>query len=107
MIHGLIHILLHFAVPAMVAEIWFSDKWRRTWLIMVGTMLIDLDHFVATPLYDPNRCSIGTHPLHTSPLIALYALMLLHRKTRLVGIGLTIHIVLDAVDCMWMKGLFI
>ena len=29
---------------------------------------------VADPLYDPNRCSIGFHPLHTAPAVALYVL---------------------------------
>ena len=62
-------------------------------------LLIDVDHLLADPVYDPNRCSIGFHPLHTALPIALYGLLLLHPKTRLVGIGLCIHIVLDIGDC--------
>ena len=35
-----------------------------------ATMLVDLDHLLATPLYNPDRCSLGFHPLHTTlPII--------------------------------------
>ncbi|WP_267137011.1 DUF6122 family protein, partial [Stenotrophomonas sp. SG1] len=53
-------------------------------------------------IYAPNRCSIGFHPLHTAPAIAVYAGRCVPKKTRLFGIGLIIHIVLDAIDCWWM-----
>jgi hypothetical protein len=32
----------------------------------------------------------------------VYAGLCVPKKTRLVGIGLMIHIVLDAIDCWWM-----
>ena len=67
-------------------------------MLMCG-MIIDVDHLLADPIYDPNRCSIGFHPLHTVVPIALYGLLLIHPKTRLVGIGLYIHILLDIGDC--------
>ena len=38
-------------------------------------MLVDLDHLLADPIYDPERCSIGFHPLHSIPAIVVYALM--------------------------------
>ncbi len=38
-------------------------------------MLVDIDHLLATPVYDPNRCSIGFHPLHGFYPIALYVLL--------------------------------
>lgn len=72
---------------------------------MVITMLVDLDHLLATPLFDPNRCSIGFHPLHSYYAIVVYAVMALVPKTRLVGIGLLIHMLLDGTDCYWM-GIF-
>jgi len=62
-------------------------------------LLIDVDHLLADPIYEANRCSIGFHPLHTPVPIAFYGLLLFHPKTRLVGIGLTIHILLDISDC--------
>lgn len=62
-------------------------------------LLIDVDHLLADPIYAPDRCSIGFHPLHTTIPIVLYSLLLIHPKTRLAGIGLYIHILLDISDC--------
>ncbi|MCW9706394.1 hypothetical protein J6I44_05990 [Aliifodinibius sp. 1BSP15-2V2] len=81
-------------------------------------MVVDLDHLLADPIYDPERCSIGFHPLHTTPAIILYGLMFLiplllkskgetlsHQSGQgiihLVGLGLLIHMLLDGVDCMF------
>ena len=72
-------------------------------MVMASTILIDLDHLLATPVYDPLRCSIGHHPLHGLPVIGVYAAMLLWPKLRLIAIGLLVHIALDGVDCFWMK----
>ena len=69
---------------------------------MVATMIVDLDHLLADPIYDPERCSIGFHPLHTTPAIAVYVLLAAWPKTRLVGVGLLIHMALDLGDCAWM-----
>jgi Family of unknown function (DUF6122) len=95
-----LHLLLHFAVPIAVALTFFRSRWRSAALIMIATMLVDLDHLLANPVYDPNRCSIGFHPLHTWPAIAAYALLTLHPRTRLIGIGLLIHMALDGSDCL-------
>ena len=84
---------------------------------MIATMLVDLDHLLADPIYDPNRCSIGFHPLHTAPAILIYILMfslplLAGRKNEgsgfsssarilhLAGLGLLIHMALDWIDCL-------
>lgn len=67
---------------------------------MFATMLVDLDHLLADPIYDPNRCGIGFHPLHSYPAIAAYALLFIPRPTRLVALGLLIHMALDALDCV-------
>ena len=66
---------------------------------MSATMLVDLDHLLANPIYDPNRCSIGFHPLHTTFPVIVYVLLTLFSKTRLVGLGLVIHMALDYIDC--------
>ena len=104
MLRPWIHLVLHFAVPAVVARMGFYDRWKRAWLIMVATIIVDLDHLLATPIFDPNRCSIGFHPLHTWPAIVLFLFLCLFRRTRLVGIGLAIHMALDAIDCLWMAN---
>jgi hypothetical protein len=99
---GAIHLLLHIAVPGAVAYWGFRDRWKLAWLVMAATMVIDVDHLVADPIYDPGRCSIGFHPLHRYPVIGVYMLLALVPRTRLVGLGLLIHIGLDAVDCLVM-----
>jgi hypothetical protein len=97
---AVLHLVLHVAVPGAVALLFFRSQWRRAWLIMVATMLVDLDHLLADPIYDPGRCSIGFHPLHTWPAILIYVGLTVPRKTRLVGLGLVIHMALDALDCV-------
>ena len=102
MLRPVIHMILHFALPAAVAKGFYPRTFLKAWLIMVATMLIDLDHLLVDPVYDPGRCSIGFHPLHQYPVIVLYALAAAWPRTRLVGIGLLIHVLLDGVDCWWM-----
>lgn len=96
---SLFHIVLHFAVPAIVAWLFFRDQWRKAFLIMAATMIVDLDHLLADPIYDPGRCSIGFHPLHSWPAIAAYIGLAIWPKTRLIGLGLVIHMTLDGIDC--------
>ena len=103
MIRPVIHLLLHVAVPAAVAGVAWRDRFLKAWLILVATMLVDIDHLLADPIYDPTRCSIGFHPLHQYPVMALYLLAALWPKTRLVGVGLLIHMMLDGIDCAWMQ----
>jgi len=99
----IIHMILHFALPAAIAKGFYPRTFLKAWLIMMATMLIDLDHLLADPIYDPGRCSIGFHPLHQYPVIVLYALAAAWPKTRLIGIGLLIHVFLDGIDCLWMN----
>ncbi len=112
----MIHIALHFIVPLAVALAFYRDRWRSAALLMLATLVVDADHLLADPIYDPDRCSIGFHPLHTTPLIAAYvlafALPLLvardagtgklrpaARVIHLLGLGLLIHMALDGLDC--------
>lgn len=74
---------------------------------MIATMLVDIDHLLATPIYDPMRCSIGFHPLHQLPAIAVYLVMLGFEKTRLIGLGLVIHMLLDSLDCYNNLGIWL
>ena len=73
---------------------------------MASTMLVDLDHLIAVPIYDPNRCSINFHPFHSLLLIPLYIALCFTDKTKWVGIGLTIHMLLDSLDCYKNLGIF-
>ena len=96
----MLHIGLHFLVPAVVAFLFFRDNWIKAWLVFMTTMLVDLDHLLADPIYDPGRCSIGFHPLHHTLPIAVYITLCFVPRLRLVGIGLVIHMALDAIDCL-------
>jgi hypothetical protein len=98
-----LHPELHVLVPAAVAAIFFRGRFLRAWIIMTLTMLVDLDHFLASPVYDLRRCSIGFHPLHQYPAIAVYGLLLIWPSLRLVATGLLIHMALDCLDCIWMR----
>ena len=101
------HIVLHFVVPGIVTGIFYRSRWLLAYLAMVATMLVDLDHLIASPIYDPGRCSIGFHPLHQPWFIVLYLLLCFVPKTRLIGLGLTIHMCLDAIDCQVTNGVWI
>lgn len=99
-----VHLALHALVPLAVALIFFRQQWGRAWLIMLLTMLVDVDHLLADPIFAADRCSIGFHPLHTYTAITGYLLLSLWSVTRLVGLGLLIHMLLDASDCWRMAG---
>ncbi len=73
-------------------------------MLMVATMLVDLDHSLANPMFDPSRCSIGFHPLHSYPAIGIYALLLLvpNRYVKIIALGLLFHMLTDWQDCLWM-----
>jgi hypothetical protein len=104
MFRPVVHLLLHLLVPAAVAGVFFRQNFYRAWFTMVATVIVDVDHLLADPVYDPGRCSIGYHPLHQFPAIAAYAAMSVWPKLRLLGIGLMIHMALDGVDCVWMQN---
>jgi hypothetical protein len=67
---------------------------------MLSTMLVDLDHLLANPIFDPNRCSIGFHPLHSTYAIVFYFILLFFPKSRIVAIGLLFHMLTDYIDCI-------
>ncbi len=101
MLQHIVHYSFHFIAPGLIAFLFFRDQWQRAWLLMLATMLIDLDHLLANPIFDPNRCSINFHPLHTYWALVIYVVMLFFRKTRIVAVGLVFHLITDFIDCLW------
>ena len=101
------HIALHFLVPAIIVTLFFRKNWQAAYLVMIATMVVDIDHLLADPIYDPGRCSIGFHPLHRVGFILAYILMCFFPKTRLAGLGLSVHMALDAIDCQVTGGVWI
>jgi hypothetical protein len=102
MLQTFAHYGTHILLPLIVALIWYKSNWKIAFLIMFAGILIDLDHLLATPIFDPDRCSIGFHPLHSYFAIIFYLFLLIPKKSRLVALGLVIHIIADTVDCALM-----
>lgn len=96
------HYGCHFLLPLFIALVFYKSNWKHAFVIMILGMWIDLDHLLAIPIFDSNRCSINYHPLHSYYAMLVYILLLFPKKTRLIGVGLVIHIMADLVDCSFM-----
>lgn len=101
MLQFVVHYSLHFLFPGLLAYLLFRDNWKRAWLVMIATMIVDLDHLLAEPIFDPGRCSIEYHVLHSYWAIACYFVLLIFPKIRIVALGLLFHMLTDTIDC-WM-----
>lgn len=99
MLRFTIHYGIHFIVPILIAVFFFKKNKTFAITVLLSAIVIDVDHLLANPIFDPNRCSINFHPLHSYWAIALYLSMFLYRKTRLFGLALLIHILADLADC--------
>lgn len=99
----LIHYSLHLIFPASIAYLFFRENWKKVYLIFLATMFVDIDHLFASPIFDPERCSIGFHFLHSYLAIVIYVVLLFFKKTRVVAIGLIMHIITDIIDCLLMR----
>ena len=113
------HLVLHVLIPVVTARVLDPTRWRSAALLMLGTMLVDVDHLLADPIYDAQRCSIGFHPLHDIGPIAVYAAIAVvagvgyrisstrvsddesaWRVPFFLAAGLMIHMALDGLDCV-------
>lgn len=120
---SIIHLILHVALPLGVAYLVAfnvpSLNVGYVFMVLMATMLVDIDHVLADPIYAPGRCSIWFHPLHTLWPMVCYGGMTLwplvlnrlkkpitrkHTLIGLVGLGLVIHMILDWIDCLWMRA---
>ena len=98
-----IHYFLHLGFPLFIAFVFFRKDWKRAYFILIATMLVDLDHLMATPIFQADRCSINFHPLHTYYAMVGYVMLLFFRKPfNIIGIGLLFHMFTDYIDCMMM-----
>lgn len=104
-----IHYSMHLLVPGLIAFLFFREIWKKAWLIFLATMLVDLDHLAANPIFDPERCSIGFHFLHSWPAIAVYAVFFFLSKNqivRIVSLGLLFHMFTDGLDCLMSRSFY-
>ncbi len=96
----IIHYSFHFILPAIIAYFFFKNHWKKVYLIFIAAMLIDLDHLLATPIFEENRCSINFHPLHSYIIVGVYFMLFAIKKTRIIGLALLLHILADTIDCL-------
>jgi hypothetical protein len=100
-LQSIVHYSLHFLFPGIIAYVFFRKEWKKAWLIMIATMLVDLDHLLADPIFDPDRCSIGFHPLHSYYAIGVYCILAFFQRWRIIAVGLLFHMLTDYQDCLW------
>jgi len=102
MLRLLLHYGIHIIIPIAIGLIFFKNN--RIWIILIllSGILIDVDHLIANPIFDPGRCSINFHPLHSYWAIGIYILLFIIKKTRIIGLALLIHILADLVDCYFL-----
>lgn len=105
LIRMMLHYGMHFILPFLIALIFYRERWLPAGLVMFAANFVDLDHLLADPIFDPGRCSIGFHLLHSYYAIAIYFLLLLIPRLRWLAIGLLLHMAVDLQDCFWIWGL--
>lgn len=97
------HYFLHLGFPLLIALVFFKKQWKKTYLLLLATMLVDLDHLLANPVFQPDRCGVGFHPLHSFYAIPIYFVMVFVKgNTRIIGIGLLLHMLTDLLDCLFI-----
>ncbi|MGF1558458.1 MAG: DUF6122 family protein [Flavobacteriaceae bacterium] len=99
MLRFLLHYGIHFLLPIAIGLVFFKDNRTRAIIILLSAIVIDIDHVLASPIFDPDRCSIDFHPLHSYWAITVYVSLLFFSKTRIFGVALLIHMLADIVDC--------
>ena len=99
-VREIIHYFLHLVFPIIIAKIFFKNNWKHAYFLLLATMLVDLDHVFANPIFDPNRNSVGFHLLHSYPMIALYFLgsIFLKGSYKIIAVGLLFHMFTDLQD---------
>lgn len=94
----------HLVIPWALARIFFPDNWKGAGMILLATMAIDLDHLLATPVFDPTRCSLNVHLLHSPWAALVYTVLLVVPRwpVRAFMFGALWHLCTDAIDCRFM-----
>ena len=103
----LLHYGAHWIGPFLIAALVWREHWIRAGLVIASANLIDLDHLLADPIFDPNRCSVGFHLLHGWEAALIYAALLLVPRwwAKALGTGALWHLIVDAGDCMAMTAI--
>lgn len=88
-------------MPFAIGWLLWRENWKASGAVIAAANLIDLDHLLATPIFDPDRCSIGFHLLHGWEAAVAYVLMLGVPKwwVRALSLGALWHLAVDWGDC--------
>ncbi|WBU89660.1 DUF6122 family protein [Cellulophaga omnivescoria] len=104
MLRFCLHYGIHFIVPIIIGYFFYKEQRTRAIIILLAAILIDVDHLLATPIFEANRCSLNFHPLHTYWAMGIYTSFLFLKKTRIFGIALLLHMLADFVDCLFINA---
>ena len=106
LLQPILHYGGHWLVPFLIAQAIWPANWLRAGLVIASANLIDLDHLLADPIFNPDRCSTGFHLLHGwQAALGFAALLLVPRWwVRAFGIGTLWHLAVDYGDCL-MQGM--
>ena len=97
--HTVVH-LLPLIVLFFIFKKYSKFDYKIIIVFLLFSFIIDLDHLLAIPIYDPLRCSIGFHPLHKPFAMIVYFIGLFYNKTRIISSGIIAHLIVDGIDCM-------
>lgn len=100
----IIHLLAGVLLALTFKKCRSKEELKRMVLWFSIANLIDIDHFLATPIYNPLRCGINFHPLHSWYMLPFYIGGLFHKKARYLSTGILIHLLLDSIDCILIFG---
>ena len=95
--YGYGHIPFHFILPFIVFR-FRRDRIEFTLLELANS--IDFDHLLAPVTFDPARCSLTTHPLHSWEAAVFYILLCFIPRVRALGYGALLHLLVDAPNCL-------
>jgi len=97
----IVHIISN-VILALVITLYDKDVNFLTLLfVLISSNLIDIDHFLANPVYDPARCSITSHVLHKWYMLPLTFIGMLatEKYVRYFLAGVFLHLILDSRYC--------
>lgn len=102
MLRHFIHYFLHLVFPYFLAKTIDNKNYLKVYFALLSSMLIDLDHLFADPIFDPNRCSIDFHFLHQIEFFSIYLIgfFISKKYIKFFFLGLIMHLIIDKLDCI-------
>jgi len=91
------HLAVDLAIFLLLMQIHSVDAGYADLALILGSNLIDMDHFYSDPIYHPRRNPFTTHRVHRAWLLVIFfsVISILIRPLMFLGIGLLAHLSLD------------